>query len=75
MSVERYRTVVDMPALGRVTERLEERVRAVWRRARLLAPGSSYTPGVTRFRSVDEARAARERFVLARARSRLRGEP
>lgn len=60
MPVEKYRDVSDMPAPPRADEEeLVRRIREVWERAVALA-GPPRWRGVQRFRSLEEAQAARE---------------
>ena len=61
MPVTKYRSVSDMPRLGRVPDdQLADRIRAVWNRALLLHP-RKIRRGVQRYRSLLEANAARQR--------------
>lgn len=69
MSVTKYRSVADMPPPERVTgDALVDRIRAVWERSRRLCP-PAYTPGVQKFRSIEEAQAARARDERERVRA------
>ncbi len=74
MPVQKYRSVSEMPAPPNAPgDRLAERIRALWNRAFLLSP-PDFVRGVTRFKSIDEADAARtsntvERMRRAAARS------
>ena len=71
MPVERYRDVRDMPPLPRpVGAELLRSIAAVWERAHLRAP-PDIPAGVERFRSLEEAQAARQALASRRAR-RLR---
>jgi hypothetical protein len=71
MGVTKYRSVEEMPPPPRVTgEALAARIRAVWARARRLAP-AAYRPGVQKFPDLESAQRAREEDQKARAR-RLR---
>jgi|ETNmetMinimDraft_26_1059896.scaffolds.fasta_scaffold06687_3 hypothetical protein len=73
MPVVRYRDVSEMPAPPPIEgEDLAARIRAVWRRAVELAQLSP-RPGVTRFRSLEEAQEAREQETAQRMR-RIRRE-
>jgi hypothetical protein len=73
MSVTRYRDVSEMPAPPRATgDELPVRIRAVWSRAILLAQLAP-RPGVTRYRSLEEAQEARARETRERMR-RIRAE-
>jgi hypothetical protein len=58
MNVKKYRSVAGMPAPERVSSRrnLAAIIRAVWGRSRKLAP-PVYTPGVQKFRSVEDSSA------------------
>ncbi|MDI7267585.1 MAG: hypothetical protein QME96_06295 [Myxococcota bacterium] len=70
MPVERYRDVSDMPAPPRVSgEDRVRRIREVLARAVRLA-GSAYPPGVHLFRSLEDAREARDAVVRARTLAR-----
>ncbi len=67
MPVTRYRDVRDMPPPPRPRgEELAERIHEVMARAARLA-GAGYPPGVSRFRTLEEAQAARDAVVRARA--------
>ena len=69
MSVTRYRGVEQMPRQARVTgPQLGEKIAAVWARAFSLVPPLN-TPGVARFRSIEEAQRARDAAVRDRART------
>ena len=73
MPVTRYRDVREMPSPPRATgDEIAMRIRAVWTRAVLLA-GLAPRPGVTRFRTIEEAQEARARDVRERMR-RIRAE-
>jgi hypothetical protein len=70
MPVEKYRSVEDMPRPTHDGDTpLSVRIRALWNRSRALTPGIAFVRGVQRFRSIEEANAAREREVLRRMRS------
>lgn len=67
MPVRKYRSVEEMPrpepaAAGE----LAQRIRTLWRRARLLAPPPIVPRGVTRFRNIAEANAARDAATVRR---------
>ena len=72
MPVTKYRSVADMPRprSGR-DESLVLRIRALWNRAFLLSP-PAFPRGVRRFRSIEEANAARAEATRDRMRSRRR---
>jgi len=72
MAVERYRDVSEMPRPPRpAPEQLLAAIAAVWERAHLrLRP--DVPRGVSRFRTLEEAQAARQAWERERAR-RLRG--
>jgi hypothetical protein len=71
LPVQRYRDVRDMPPLPRPTgAELLRAIAAVWERAHLRAP-ADIPVGVERFRSLDDAQAARRDRAARRAR-RLR---
>lgn len=73
MAVTRYRDVSEMPSPPRATDdELARRIRAVWRRTVQLA-GLAPRPGITRFRTIEEAQAARARETRERLR-RIRAE-
>ncbi len=76
MPVEKYRDVADMPRISRVRDsELPERITMLWRRAARLAP-PNVVAGIQRFRSIEEANAARERATIERMREvRSRSEP
>ncbi|MFH1464132.1 MAG: hypothetical protein ABIO70_07085 [Pseudomonadota bacterium] len=60
MPVTRYRDVSEMPPPPRAKpEELTRRIRSLWRRVVAFAP-PSFPRGVQRFRSIEEAQAARE---------------
>lgn len=62
MSVERYRSVEEMPAPGSASgEGLYRRIAEVWHTARVLAR-RRYPHAVLKFRSIEEAQAAREQW-------------
>jgi hypothetical protein len=66
--VSKYRSVEQMPPTPRVSDdELVERITALWSRARRYAP-LSIVPGVQRFRSVEEASAARREATAERMR-------
>jgi hypothetical protein len=70
MPVSRYRSVADMPRPEPATSsELAVRIRVLWNRAFLLSR-PSFPRGVARFRSVEEANAARERATLERMQAR-----
>ena len=69
MPVSKYRSVQDMPRPPRTSDNdLTERIRAVWTRAFLLCPPAP-PRGVTRFRSIESANAAREKATQERMRA------
>ncbi len=70
MPVWKYRDVSLMPPPPRPTreEDLVRRLRALWRRAARFAP-TGYPPGVYKFRTIEEAQAARERNRRERRRA------
>jgi hypothetical protein len=72
MSVHRYRSVAEMPPPKRAQGDLLERIRAVWKRAFQLAPPAP-PRGVRRFKTIEEANAAREADVIARMRALRNG--
>ncbi len=68
MAVTRYRDVSAMPDLPRPAgAELVRRIREVMSRAARLA-GAGYPPGVHRFRTLEQAQAARDAVVRERAR-------
>jgi hypothetical protein len=70
MPVQKFRSVEEMPRPERVVAPdLADRIRALWRRARLLSPPAPMKRGVTRFRSIEEANAAREQATRERMRA------
>lgn len=70
MTVTKYRSVEEMPRPGRAeNDRLLARIRAVWERARALAPPRELRRGVRRFRSLEEANAAQSAETLERMRA------
>ena len=70
MAVTRYRDVSAMPEPSRPKgAELVRRIRAVMARAVRLA-GLGYPAGVHRFRTLEEAQAARDAVTRARARRR-----
>lgn len=62
MPVWKYRDVSEMPPPPRpaTTDELVRRIRSLWRRAARFGRGG-YPPGVYKFRSLEQAQAARER--------------
>jgi len=62
MPVWKYRDISEMLAPSRPTrdEDLVRRLRALWRRTANFAP-IGYLPGVYKFRTIEEAQAARDR--------------
>ena len=69
MPVRKYRSVEAMPRPARVADaELVARVRAVWNRARTLAPPLAIPRGVTRFRTIADANAARDAATVRRMR-------
>jgi hypothetical protein len=65
--VWKFRSVAEMPrpaASGNAT--LASRIRALWKRARRLAPPVIVPRGVARFRSIEEAHEARTNATLRR---------
>jgi hypothetical protein len=70
MSVSKYRSIADMPPPARASsETLVARIRTLWNRSFVLSP-PHFARGVTRFRNIDEANAAREAETHARMRAR-----
>jgi len=69
MPVRKYRSVEDMPPPPASSAALVDRIRAVWERARLLAPPPAIPRGVARFRTIEEANAARDGATLQRMRA------
>lgn len=71
MGVTRYRDVADMPPPARLDpadRRSWQRIKELWRSAsRLLPP--LFEPGVIRYRSIEESKAARDRATLRRMRA------
>jgi len=70
MTVERYRSVADMPPPERVDPRDKAtwvRIRELWASANHLPP--LFAPGVYRYRSVEESDAARDAATLLRMRA------
>jgi hypothetical protein len=66
MSVTKYRDVSHMPPAGIApSQSLARRIRAVWARARRLAP-PCYRRGVQKFRTIQEAREARDQQTRRR---------
>lgn len=73
MSIQKFRSVEEMPSL--VTEPVEnpvERMRALWRRVRRLAPPLAIQRGVQRFRNIEEANEARLEETNQRLRAASR---
>ena len=74
MAIHKYRTVHDMPELPLVRDPEERlnRLAALWEASYLVAVDD--TPrGVQRFRSVEEADAARQIILVERMRQRRKG--
>lgn len=71
MPVWKYHDVSEMPRPPRPAheEELVRRVRALWRRTIRFAP-TGYPPGVYKFRTIEQAQAAREHNRSARRRAR-----
>lgn len=70
MSVLRFRDVADMPAPPRgdpADPATYARIKDLWRFADRLP--ALFPPGVTRYRSIEESDAARERALIARMRA------
>lgn len=73
MPVTKYRSVEEMPSVMRVQgDALIPRIRALWNRSFLLSP-PDYPKGVLRFRSIEEANAARDAHTARRMRARSGG--
>ena len=72
MGVTKYRSASEVPAPSRCSdEELVPRIRRVLDRSfRFAGPRQTY--GVSRFRSMEEANAARERATIARMRATRR---
>jgi len=73
MGIQKYRSVEDMPALPLVRdpEKRLSRLAALWEASHLLAVDD--TPrGVQKFRSMEEADAARRAVIAERMRRRRR---
>lgn len=64
MPVKKYRSVADMPPVPTPEnpEELWRRITALWARSWVLSP-MIYPKGVFKFRSIEEAQAARERVT------------
>jgi hypothetical protein len=64
MPVKKYRSVADMPPVPppETLEELWKRITALWARSWALSP-MIYPKGVFKFRSIEEAQAARERVT------------
>lgn len=73
MGVHKYRSVEDMPRPELARGDVAARVRAVWRRARALAPAPGIVRGVRKFRTIEEANAARDEERMARMRRSASG--
>ena len=74
MSVERYRSVADMPPPRRRDPKDPATwvaIRELWALAEHTLP-ALYPPGVTRFRSIEEANRAREEATIERMRATQR---
>jgi len=70
MTVSKYRSIADMPPPAPASsDTLVARIRALWNRSFVLSP-PDFARGVTRFRNLGEANAAREAATLERMRSR-----
>ncbi len=70
MSVQRFRDVAEMPTPPRCPAGAPEtyaRIKELWAFASRLPP--LFPPGVTRYRSIEESDAARERALIARMRA------
>lgn len=68
MPIEKYKRVEDMPSPALIYgPDLADRIRALWNRARILSP-PDFKRGVTRFKSIEEAAAARMERTLERMR-------
>ena len=66
MSVSKFRNIADMPPLPHVTgPGVERRVRAMWRRMRTLRPRRTMVRGVRKFRTIEEAQAARSAVLTS----------
>lgn len=73
MPIERYRDISEMPRPPRPSpERLLEAIAATWERAQLRG-APDFFRGVQRFRSLEEAQAARQKRTIAHLR-RLRSQ-
>jgi len=68
--VKKFRSAADMPRPPRATDGGEvlDHMRAMWRRAALLAPPAIVPRGLTRFRTIQEANAARAKLTVERMR-------
>lgn len=68
MTVTKYRDAQDMPPVPLPgAETLTARIRALWARAHLLSPHAP-PRGLQRFRSIEEANAARAQATVQRMR-------
>lgn len=70
MSVQRFRDVAEIPTPPRCSPGAPEtyaRIKELWAFASRLPP--LLPPGVTRYRSIEESDAARERALIARMRA------
>jgi hypothetical protein len=75
MTVSKYRSVADMPPLVPASgEALVIRIRALWNRSFVLSP-PDFARGVTRFRNLDEANAARVAATIQRMKARGNSAP
>lgn len=80
MPVKKYRSVADMPPVPppETPEELWKRIKELWARSWELSP-MIYPKGVFKFRSIEEAQAAREQVTqenvdrIARERQARRG--
>lgn len=70
MPTFKYRSVEEMPRTVRVADaELAGRIRALWNRSFLFSP-PEMPRGVQRFRTIEEANAARDQTTRERMRSR-----